>query len=166
MGKHHQEYLHNVASSVMGQVGGITYSGGASAFSEHECDSNEFPKNLWNQYGSKVMDALRKMGSSARGRIAACGVEHGSSTGSLCHWEVNQGRDLNAAYSGDELLTLLASYVVVAAIVDIIRAQVQKMRGDEHAAEEEFDRGMANYIHHGPRSSGMPIPHSSRYATR
>jgi len=132
----------------------------------YETDDTDFPQRLWDQYGSKVMDVLRKMGPSARGRIAACGVHHGSSTGSLCHWEVNQGRDINAAYSGDELLTLLASYVVIAAMVDILRADVQKMRDDERKVEEEFDRGMADYVHHGHRSSGMPIPDSSRYASR
>ena len=147
MGQHHpQQYLHNVASSVIGQIGGITTWGNEHPFADQQCDLDDFPQQIWSYYGSKILDAVGKMGPSARGRIAACGVEHGSPTGSLCHWEVDQGRHLDSARSGDELLTLLASYVVTAAIVDIFRAEVRKERDAVLAEEELIDQ----VNHYGP----------------
>jgi len=160
MGQHPQKYLHNVASSIMGQVH-VVY-GGAPSMDSYETDDADFPQQLWASYGLKVVGVLSKMGPSALGRIAACGVGPHSSSGNLCHWDVNEGRNLNEAYDGKGLLTFLAAYVVVAAMVDILRADVQKMRDDEWKAEEEFYRGMADYVHHGHRSSSVPTSHSSR----
>jgi hypothetical protein len=154
---HQQQYIHNVASTVMGQVGLEHFS--ILLEGTWGSDDEAYPKALWNRVGSKVLDVMRKMGPSARGRIAACGVYHGSPTGSLCHWEVNQGGDLNAAYSGDELLSLLASYVVIAAIVDIKRAELRQLEEEN----EQYQRAMDDYTHRGPRT-GMPIPNASRYA--
>ena len=150
MGTHPQQYIHNIASSIMGQIGGISTVGGASVYSEHTSDANDFPQTLWDMYGQKVMDVLGKMGPSARGRIAACGIGYGSPTDSLPHWHVYCGRGLDDNKSGNELLTLLASYVVAAAIVDIIRAQVQKVREDEWQLQQQLDQAMADYTHYGP----------------
>jgi hypothetical protein len=66
---------------------------------------------------------------------------------------VNEGL-INSQVAGDELLTLLASYVVVAAIVDIIRAGVRSLRDERQREEDEFNLGMAAYIHGGPNHIG------------
>lgn len=163
---HPQQYIHNVASSIMGQLN-VIYAGSVQ-MDTYASDETEFPQELWGQYGFKVVGILSKMGPSALGRIAACGVGYGSTTGNLCHWEVNQGRNLNAAYDGKDLLTYLAAYVVVAAMVDIIRADVRKTRELNGRKEDELDHAMKEYTHREPNSprSGMPIPHSSRYTTR
>jgi hypothetical protein len=158
-----QQYIHNVAKTVMGQVGLDHFSIGYNVDYWSECDNVGYPQMLWDRVGSKVMDVMRKMGPSARGRIAACGVHQGSSSGSLCHWNVNQGRDLDAAYSGDELLSLLASYVVVAAIVDILTAQANEFAREMRKSDEQYERAVDDYTHRGPRT-GMPIPNASRYA--
>ena len=147
MGKHPQQYIHSVARTVMGQIGSVRYSY-SNGYSE--ADEDSYPHMLWQAEGVWVMMALRKMGPQAHGKIAACGVEHNSPSGSTCYYEVNECRDLAAAPKGDEALIYLASYVVVAAMVDIIRANVQSLRDDEKRREDEFDRGMAAYIHGAP----------------
>ena len=152
MGQHPQQYIHNIASSVMGQLD-ITYVGGASAFSFHECDADNYPNELWGLYGLKVVGVLSKMGPSALGRIASCGVGPNSSTGNCSHWKVNEGINLNGAYDGKGILTFLAAYVVVAAIVDIVRAHAQKMRDEEQVAEweQDYEQAMKDYVHFGPK---------------
>jgi hypothetical protein len=147
----------------MGQIG-LTVKVGA-LMEVHDGDDIQFPEKLWGEYGSKVLNALRKMGPEARGRIAACGTSV-ETRGSVSHWDVNRWRDISGYHSGDNALTLLASYVVVAAIVDIVRAQVEKDRGEERASDEQFDRGMRDYVHSGPKATGSSIPHSSRYTAR
>ncbi len=140
-----QEYLHNVASSVMGQLGIVSFF---EPWGSEEIGCDTFPRLLWNCYGSKVTGVLRKMGPSARGRIAACGVSM-DHPGVLSFWKVTGGGGLGIPdKEGDDVLTLLASYVVVAAIVDIIRAQAQRMcegwddQRSEHELMEERARGI------------------------
>lgn len=144
MGKHPQQYIHNVARTVLGQIGGVhySYSNGYS-----EADEASYPNMLWQAHGVRVVIALREMGPQAHGKIAACGVEYNSPSGSTCYYEVNKCDDLAAAPKGSEALIYLAAYVVVAAIVDIIRANVHSLRDDEQRQEDEFDRGMAAYVH-------------------
>ncbi|MBA3789354.1 hypothetical protein H0X32_03085 [Patescibacteria group bacterium] len=125
-----QQYIHRVAASVLSQIGDI-YDVESR---DTKMDFDTCPCDFWVHHGSKVMRAVGKMGSSARGRIAACGVPPHSPSGSVCHWEVNKGEDLNTPHSGDQLLTLLASYVVVAAIVDLIRSDIRKLR--RHTEEQ------------------------------
>ena len=134
MGQHPQRYIHNVAMSVMREAK-INIADYGNPY-ESEYDLPSFPHDLWNSYGSgKVMSIISRRGPSARGRIAACGVGLGSTaTGVTRHWDVNRGEMLNEAYKGDELLTLLATYVVIAAIVDIFRAEVRKEREEEREA--------------------------------
>ncbi len=144
MGKHPQQYIHNVARTIIGQIGGVPYS--YSNISDvSEVDETNYPQKLWFVYGVNVMKALAKMGPTARGRILACGVSH-SANGSLAYHEVNEGH-INPQVTGDELLTLLASYVVVAAIVDINRAGVQSLRDEELQREQDEDqRETARYF--------------------
>lgn len=131
MGTHPQQYIHNVASSVLGQVG-ISF-GTFSDLAFSQTDSPKFANDIYKEYGCKIMAILGRMGPAARGRIAACGV---GKTGLIpfgvsSHWDVNQGAILNEGYSGNELLTLLATYVVIAAIVDILRANIREERERE-----------------------------------
>lgn len=149
MGTNRNEYIHNVAHTVIGQIGGVPYDYGNGYSSADEAN---YPNVLWKTYGDKVFKAIEKMGPAARGRIIACGVGS-SANGSLAYHEVNEGL-INPGAAGDELLTLLASYVVVAAIVDIIRSGVQSLRDDEQREEDEFNLGMAAYIHGGPNRIG------------
>ncbi len=128
------EYIHNVAGSVMGQIR-LVYAGTPNS-DWYECDDDGYPQQVWQHYGHKVVEVVGKMGASARGRIAACGVEPGSPTGNLCYYEVNSCKDLGSAKSGNQVLTLLASYVVVAAMIDLIRAAVEKARRVEQDIDE------------------------------
>lgn len=137
MGMNNHEYIHNLASTVLGQIGGAPYAGYPER-DEYEPDEDNYPQKFWNQYGSKVMEVVGRMGSSARGRILACGLER-TGYGGLAYHEVNEGV-INPQVAGDELLTLLASYVVVAAIVDIIRAEVQEMHNDHNERMEAEER--------------------------
>jgi hypothetical protein len=123
MGKQHpQAYLHRVARTVMGQCGIV--SGDNPMYN---IDDERFPQELWCIYGDGVQKVLSRMGPEKRGKISACSRGF-SYAGTTYHHEVNQGCGLNSVRSGDEILTLLASYVVVAAIVDIISANVFRWR--------------------------------------
>ncbi len=128
MGQHSQMYIHNVAGTVLGQIGGFSFAWPKDTDAKEKVNTDEFGNMVWGRCGTKVMDAVSKMGPAARGRIAACGIGHGSTcSDNFGHWHVNQGKMLNEAYKGDQLLTLLATYVVVAAVVDILRAEVREM---------------------------------------
>lgn len=133
MGKHPQQYIHNIARTVMGQIGGVgfSYMQGRS-----EADEANYPNLLWQSHGAEVVVALRKMGPQAHGKIIACGVGYNSPSGSTCYYEVNECHDLAAAPEGDEALIYLAAYVVTAAIVDIIRANLQSLRQEEEDKDQ------------------------------
>lgn len=134
MGK--QQYLHNVATSVLGQIGGISF-GGSDVYDTYDIDQEDFPKTVWRDYGTKIIGVVGRMGPAARGRISDCGVTM-DQPGVLSFWKVNGGGRLGFPDKGGyEVLTLLASYVVAAAIVDILRASVRKMR-DEAQAERQL----------------------------
>lgn len=135
MGKQHpQQYIHNVAMSVMREAK-INIADYGDPY-ESERGLTSLPHDLWTDYGSKIMSIVGRMGPAARGRISACGVGFDSTaTGATRHWDVNRGEMLNESYKGDAVLTLLASYVVIAAIVDIFRAEVRKEREVLHAPE-------------------------------
>ena len=151
MGTNRNEYIHNVAHTVIGQIGGVPYDYGNYYSSADEAN---YPNVLWQRYGDKVFKVVEKMGPAARGRIITCGV--GSSTnGCLAYHEVNEGL-INPGVAGDELLMLLASYGVVAAIVDIIREGVEHMRDEEQREDDELNRGMAAYMHRVPSYMGGP----------
>lgn len=153
MGKHPQQYIHNVARTIIGQIGVLPYDN-SSISDVSEVDETNYPQKLWFVYGVNVMKALAKMGPAARGRILACGVSH-SANGSLAYHEVNEGF-INPQVAGDELLTLLASYVVVAAIVDIIRSDVQWLREkEERELDDESLRGIIGDIRSDPSYIGQ-----------
>jgi hypothetical protein len=141
MGMNNHEYIHNLASTVLGQIGGAPYAGYPER-DEYEPDEDGYLQKFWNQHGSKVMEVVGKMGPSARGRILSCGLER-TGYGGLAYYEVDEAFIDRRHYSGDELLTRLASCVVVAAIVDNIRAEVQKMH-DEH--QERMDAEERQFI--------------------
>ena len=143
MGKHPNQYIHNVANTVMGQIGGVSYDYSRGYGSQ--VDEANYPNLLWQWCGDKVMKVLEKMGPAARGRIIACGVDH-STDGSLAYHEVNDGL-IDPHVTGDELLTLLSSYVVVAAIVDIIRASVRSLRDEEE--RDRFEYGREKHLREG-----------------
>lgn len=150
MGKHPKQYIHNVAHTVIGQVGGISYDyeSGSSL-----TDETNYPRLLWLVWGDKVFKVVEKMGPAARGRIVACGVGS-SANGCLAYHEVNEGL-IDPQVTGDDLLTLLASYVVVAAIVDIIRARVQSLRDAEQREDDEFNlAAMRAFIDSAPNHIG------------
>lgn len=84
MGQHPQKYLHNVASSVLGQIGGISY-GGSDVYDTYEPDAEDYPRTVWQDYGVKIVGVVHRMGPSARGRIAACGVAPGDPSGSVSY---------------------------------------------------------------------------------
>ena len=123
MGKAKQKYIHNLAKTVAGQVGIRLQD-----YCSHDTHVHEglFPSVLWEMYRIDLMAALRKMGAPALGRIAACGHMPGSVDYGCSFYDVEQCKRLTASdQNSDEILTYLAAYVVVAAMVDVIRAQVR-----------------------------------------
>jgi hypothetical protein len=156
MGMNNHKYIHNLASTVLGQIGGATYAGYPER-DEYEPDEDDYLQKFWNQHGSKVMEVVGKMGASARGRILSCGLER-TGYGGLAYHEVDEAFINRRQYSGNELLTRLASCVVVAAIVDNIRADVKHMRAEAQREDNEFSRGMAAYIHSAPGHTGATEP--------
>ncbi len=127
MGQHPQQHIHNVAASVAAQAKIEVGVFEQLDFLAHDLPT--FANDLWRDYGSKVLAIVGRMGPPARGRIAACGVGLGSpTTGATRHWDVNQGKMLNEAYSGQEILTLLASYVLIAAIADNLYPKADRAR--------------------------------------
>ena len=154
MGK--QAYLHNVASSVLNQIGGITI-GGSHVYDMYDTDEADYPQKIWEEYGLKILSVVLRMGPSARGRIADCGVGFGDPSGSVSYKVINQNGGLEEMYNGSRELTLLASRVVAAAIVDILRASVRKMRDEAQAGNDELDRSERDYIHHGPKASSRSV---------
>lgn len=145
MGKHQQEYIHNVARTIMGQIGGVPckYSGGIS-----ESDTADYPDKLWMQHGIKVTFILNKMSPAVRGKIAACGGTSCTAPTNCSLYAITNVRQLGTRMdTGSEILTMLAAYVVVAAMVDIIRAQAQLQRdADPLAPSEELTTGLRPYI--------------------
>ena len=141
MGQQPQQYIHNVAMSVMREAK-ISIADYVNTFSP------SFPHDLWNLYGDKVMSIVGRMGPAARGRISACGVGVGSTaTGVTRHWDVNRGEMLNESYKGEEILTCLATYVVIAAIADIFRAEDRKEREEANReAAEMYERETHPYM--------------------
>ncbi len=136
MGTNRNEYLYNVARTVIGQIGGVPYDYFANGISS--ANDADYPEVLWKWKGDKVVEVVKKMGPAARGRIVACGASS-STNGRLAYCEVE--KDCVDIYvPGDELLTLLASYVVTAAIVDIIRADVQHIWGQEQHEDDSLSR--------------------------
>jgi len=169
MGVNRNEYIHNVASSVMGQIR-LTYAGVQELY-YFECDDEDFPNKVWGAYGGRILGILGKMGPAARGKIAACGLNSDNSSGNVCWGEVNRGSGLDGGVlNGNDALTLLASYVVVAAMVDICRAQAQRMRENQQRQDDGFDLAMKEYLHCGSsarpinvRARGSEIPDSTEY---
>lgn len=149
MGANRNEYIHNVASSVTGQIH-LTYAGVQELY-YFECEDEDFPSKIWGTYGGQIMGILGKMGPAARGKIAACGLNSDNSSGNVRWGEVNRGSGLDGGVlNGNDALTLLASYVITAAMVDICRAQAQRMREDQQRQDDEFDRGMRDCLHGVP----------------
>jgi hypothetical protein len=143
MGTNRNEYIHNVASTVLGQMGGVSYAGDNNMLGWREPDDDNYPQTFWDQHGGKVMGMVERMGPSARGRILACGVANLGKNGMLPYHKVNGGLCITEV-DGDELLSLLASYVVAAAIIDIIRDGIREVREEatqklEMQGEHAFD---------------------------
>jgi hypothetical protein len=162
-------YIHSIAGSIMGQVGLTSWVGHEDVMAIQGPDVETYPQEIWMGYGSRIVDIIGKMGPKARGRILSHGVARGHTSGNCSYRDVSPNWEHNArAYGGSHHLTILASYVVVAAIVDIIRADVRKMREEQQRTEECFDRAMEDYVHCGPkvRLVGGGIPNSSAYMSR
>ena len=129
----------------MGQIGGVpcNYKGGIT-----ESDTADFPNNLWVKYSSQVISILHKMGAPARGKIAVCGGTSTTDPNNCSIYAITGSDRLGSRMdTGDEILTMLAAYVVIAAIADIIRAQVRALRdADPLAPSEELVPGLRPYI--------------------
>lgn len=141
MGTNRNAYIHQIGSHVIGQIdcsnevmNGV-YDEDTLTYHQYDHGSPTFPQIFWRDYGYKVKKVVGKMGSSARGRILACGVAE-SGNGMISYHEV--GGQCDTKMGGDDLLTLLASQVVAAAIVDIFRQRVQDI--DYRACEREDAR--------------------------
>lgn len=131
MGKNRNEYIHNVASTVLGQT---SEAASMLAFvkASYNDEDDVFPVSFdafWRQYGTKIMEIVSKMGPSARGKIVACGGR------SVVYTNLIFAEWMDAEHprpkDGNEVLTLLASDVVSHAIVNLLVAQ---------AAEDLWDK--------------------------
>ncbi len=140
MGKK-QKYLNNVASSVLGQIGGITYGG------SYQPDAEDYPQAIWNDYGVKIIGIVHRIDPSARGRIAACGVVPNDPSGSVSYRVIKSG--FKETLDGNWALTIFASQVITATIVDILRAEVRKMRDERWENELMQEEGSGHLRLHG-----------------
>ena len=154
MGKNRNAYIHQIGSHVINAIGCLrevmngVYDKDTRSYYQYDHNSPEFPQVFWRDYGYKVKEAVGKMGPQARGGIIACGVAE-SGNGMVAYHEVN-GCQCNTKMSGEELLTLLASHVVTAAIVDIFRSRIKSEWEEAERHENEFQLGLAAYIHGAP----------------
>lgn len=84
------------------------------------------PDAFRKRYGAKIVEVVSKMGPAARGQVVACGGRSVVYTSPIfCGWkEIDHPRPKD----GDELLTLLASYVISDAIIDLLVAQARKIQ--------------------------------------
>jgi hypothetical protein len=142
MGTNRNAYIHQIGSHVIKQIDcwdevmNGDYDDDTHTYHRYDLGSPTFPQIFWREYGYKVKGVVGKMGSSARGRILACGVAK-SGNGMVAYHEVTDNQ-CDTKMGGDELLTHLASLVVTAAIVDIFRQRVRNM--DSEACEREDAR--------------------------
>jgi len=113
--------------------------------------------------GPCLQTKVRKMNSATLGRICECSRPSNFSA-PLCSWSGGFIRmtglgdvcsDFSSKKSGRELLEEIAVATLVSVAYDFIRQRDYKFeRQVEIAQEEEFDRGMSDYIHHGPKDHG------------
>ncbi len=150
MGKQ-ELYLERVATNIMGQVG--FKWGMFSPYANHDSDNPNYPNVLWQETGQAVLVILRKMNSETRGRIIASETMSNPHDGLTSYYDVNECKDLKAAPSGDEVLTLLAGYVVVAAIADIVRDHIQFLRAEHALIEDGLGVDLTLHIHN--QTSGV-----------
>lgn len=135
-------YIHKVAGTVAGQSGvskdycAREDPGSRGPQTLPANGEDNFPEEFWKLYGIKITMVVGRMSPEARGRIAACGLGHESSSKLLGHYKMAYGQDLDSAQSGNDLLTLLASYVVAAAMVDIIRSAGRKRAKEKFTTSE------------------------------
>ena len=121
-----EEYVHNIARTLMRQLGGIwcPYENGFSPV-----DEENYPQVLWDGYGEKVMKVLSEMSAATRGCILACGVKESSPNGGVCYYQVNpENCGMVSPLDGNEVLTYLAACVIIAAMVDLMREDLNDRR--------------------------------------
>ncbi len=115
----------------------------------------------------EVSKRINRLRPSTLGVIAWQGIEHGKHLeGGVVRtplYEVHCGTYLNKHSGGKELLRALAKTAIVAEMFDQLGQPREDWRErTERLAEEEFDRGMRDYVHHGSGSHvKIPMPTTS-----
>jgi hypothetical protein len=138
MGKSNSQYIHNVARTIMGQLG---------VRREHLVVEAGIAQTLYRDYGEKVNSIISKWSPETLGKVAACGTGRDSVEKRRYDlYSVHCGTYLNKYDDGRTLLLVVATTAIIAAMADIVK-------GLTTSSESET------------RSSGMPIPHSSRYTS-
>ena len=138
MGKSNSQYIHNVARTIMGQLG---------IRREHLVVDNFIAQTLFQDYGEKVNSIIGKWSSETLGKVAACGTGRDSSGKPRCSlYRVHCGTYLSKYDDGRTVLLDVATTAIIAAMTDIVEGVAMSSESDT-------------------RSSGMPIPHASRYAS-
>lgn len=142
-----QRYIHNVASSVFGQVG-LTLD----HFKEQDEPLAQF---IYDMCAVQVRQTIEGWSAETLGKVAACGVGDGAgrtpNNDLSTLYEVHCGTWLNKYGSGRGLLLEIATTAIVAAMTDNVRA---------HFRREQWQSGAPE----GSRG-GMPIPNASRYGS-
>lgn len=128
----HQEHpmrtVHDTARTIMGQLK-VTYS---YTRGQSEADDPNYPKMLWDEHGEKLVAHLYRFGVEARGKIIDAGIPPDDPSGNCSFHEVANCAELvHKQERGKAIATYLAAYVIVAAMVDIIRANVRNLRDEE-----------------------------------
>lgn len=109
------KYLYNLAATICGQIGGID-----TDKIDASLESDEFPAAFWLTYGLEILNALKKFGPEAKGKIVYYGLGS-SSHEDITHGDMNNGKYLNTPCDANQILNLLAGYVVAAKICLTVR---------------------------------------------
>ena len=116
MGKHEQEYIHNVARTIMGQLG-IN----PSTVTLEPALAQE----LYEKFGASVCGLVTRWSNPTLGRIAACGLDWVSNVNTSLY-DVHCATWLSKKDSGIVLLREIATTAIIAAMTDIVRAAHEK----------------------------------------
>jgi len=81
---------------------------------------------LYEDYGDAAYSYVSSQSDGVRGELAACARSTDQGLYGTTAWEVHQGEFLKGAYPGDNILCVLGATAIVAAMADIVKAELKR----------------------------------------
>jgi hypothetical protein len=143
------QYLSDLARTIAGQVG-------LKDPAKFLAAKNRIGVELYNMYGKEIEEHIAKWSPETRGKIAAQGLGDKDETGRMRMSDVHMSSMwLSGSNPGNELVTKIASTVIVAAIADMIR-NTHRQHAEQRPEEGASPGTPSCYIGYGGAPARTP----------